>query len=61
MTLEEMTNRQAFDMYFSALMSMNNHPGTTQGRAQKLSTSDVAKIADEMMQERAKRIEQGLI
>lgn len=57
----EITRRQAWDMYLSALMSMNNHPGTTQGRAEKRTVEAVAQEADRMLAERDKRVAQGLL
>lgn len=59
--LAKVTRRQAWDIYFSSLMSMNNHPGTTHGRGEKRSVADVAAEADEMLRERDKRVDEGLI
>lgn len=61
MTLPEVTRRQAWDMYYASLMSMNNHPGTTQGRGEKRTAAEVAKAADEMLAERDRRVAEGLI
>lgn len=60
-SLASITRRQAWDIYLSSLMSMNNHPGTTQGRGEKRSVADVAAEADEMLRERDRRVNEGLI
>jgi hypothetical protein len=59
--MDEVMRRQAWDVYFASLMSMNNHPGTTQGRGERRSIEDVAKDADAMLRERDRRVKEGLL
>lgn len=53
--------RQAWDMYFTAVMSMSLHPGTTRDRAQPRPVSECAALADEMLKERDARVKDGLL
>lgn len=51
----EYSDMVAWDMYFSAVVSMSLHPGTSRENAVKRSLKECAVIADEMFQERSER------
>jgi len=45
----------AWDMYFSGIMSISLHPGTTRDKGTPRTPEEAALIADAMLQERDKR------
>jgi hypothetical protein len=51
----EFGRRFAWDSYFSAVMAMSLHPGTTRDKATPRSVSECARLADEMLKERDER------
>lgn len=52
---EEFGRRVAWDSYFSAVMSMSLHPGTTREKATHRSIEECALMADRMLAERDRR------
>ena len=56
--IEEMTEREAtaWDVYFSGIVSLNQHPGTGRGESVKLTLEECADLADEMLMVRRQRI-----
>ena len=53
--ITEYADLVAWDMYFSSIVSMSLHPGTSRENAVKRSLKQCAEIADEMFQERSER------
>ncbi len=45
-----------WDLYFASIAAMSLHPGYNRGNVEKLDIKDCAKIADEMLKEREKRL-----
>lgn len=54
-----LSRRQAWDCYFSGLMSISLHPGTTRDQATPRTPAQCALIADEMLAQRTLRVERG--
>lgn len=62
MDIEEQRLRTiAWDMYYSAVMSMSLHPGTTRDKATPRTPEEAALIADFMLFERDKRFNGELL
>ena len=55
----EQSRRLAWDCYFSGVMSISLHPGTTRDAAVSRSVEECAEIADAMLTERDKRFKES--
>lgn len=51
--------RQAWDMYFASLASMNLHPGMKRDGAEPRTWEECAQIADQMVRARDERMARG--
>ncbi len=58
---QQMMRRVAWDTYFASVVSMSLHPGTTRDAAVQRSTEQCAAIADSMLAERDRRVQEGLL
>lgn len=58
-SIDQTMRRSAWDMYYSSVVSMSLHPGTTRDSTIPRDRAQCADIADEMMRERDARIKRG--
>jgi hypothetical protein len=59
--MEQTMRRQAWVTFFTGLVSMNEHPGTTRDLARHRPLEECAALADQMLKMHDTRVERGEI